>query len=260
VSVYRRRIFWGHSLAQALARASRYHGLPVDRLAYRIHEKRHGFVKHPRAVLVEVDPERPELPVRAISPATPPPSAAPPRPSTAVAAERRPAARPRREEAPPPREVESWDVPDEESIYAAAEAARRLLQLVALMLDPRVSAAGERLEVVLEGVDEPRLVELGVGFLDTLENLMPRAVMGLSGRHVRCRVDGAGLRARRESELQALAREVAERVRRSGERELLGPFNPAERRIVHLELREVVGVRTESLGHGFLKRLAVDPD
>jgi spoIIIJ-associated protein len=270
MSVFRRRIFWGQSLAQAMARAARYYGVPVERLAYRVHEKRHGFVKHPRAVLIEVDPGAPALapaaesaplrPVAEPAPARPAAERPPAQPATVRAgppppspAERRP---PRAE---PPREEESWDTPDEESLYAAIEAARSLLHFAGLELEPRGQLGGERLEVVLEGPDAGRLHELGVELLDELELLLPKAVQSLSGRHVRCRIDGAGLRVEREVALRARAREVAARVLASGDEELLAPLNPAERRIVHLELAERAGVRTESVGSGFLKRLRISP-
>jgi len=260
VSAYRRRIFWGHSLAQALAKASRYYGVPVDRLAYSLHEKRHGFVRLPRAVLVEIDPEHPTLPE-----GTPPVAAPVPKREGGA-----PVARQRTDRRPPPQHArpvaaetvqreESWDAPDEESIYAAAEAAGRMLQFAGLELTARVEIRDERLEVTLEGADEERLRHHGIALLDDLESLLPRAIMGLSGRHVRCRIEGAGLRARHEDGLRARAREVAERVRTSGNEELLEPLNPAERRIVHLELRDQPGLRTESVGRGFRKRVAISP-
>ena len=52
-----RRIFWGRSVAQAVAKAARHHRVAPEQLAWRRYEKRHGFVKHQRAVLIEVDPE-----------------------------------------------------------------------------------------------------------------------------------------------------------------------------------------------------------
>ena len=210
-------------------------------------------------MLVEVDPDRPGLELPAAGPEPAPRVAPPQRPTTEPRDEPRRARRVAVEPLPS-RDLEAWDAPDEESIYAAAEAARRLLQLAGLALEPRVAADGERLLMGLSGDDDERLRTLGIRFLDTLEALLPRAVLGLSGRHVRCRVEGAGLREARERELRSLAAELGERVRASRERQVVGPFNPAERRIIHLELRDAAGVRTESLGNGFMKRVAVEPE
>jgi spoIIIJ-associated protein len=61
-------------------------------------------------------------------------------------------------------------------------------------------------------------------------------------------VDAAGYRARRQATLETLADRVAERVRDSGEPEELEPMTSVERKIVHLRLKEVEGVATESEG------------
>ncbi|HET7352983.1 MAG TPA: RNA-binding cell elongation regulator Jag/EloR [Gaiellaceae bacterium] len=61
-------------------------------------------------------------------------------------------------------------------------------------------------------------------------------------------VDAAGYRARRKATLESLALRVADRVRDSGEREELEPMTAVERKVVHLRLKDVVGVGTASEG------------
>jgi spoIIIJ-associated protein len=61
-------------------------------------------------------------------------------------------------------------------------------------------------------------------------------------------VDAADYRARRQATLEALALRVADRVRESGEREELEPMTAVERKVVHLRLKDVTGVGTESEG------------
>jgi spoIIIJ-associated protein len=61
-------------------------------------------------------------------------------------------------------------------------------------------------------------------------------------------VDAAGYRARRRETLETLALRVADRVRESGEAEELEPMTAVERKVVHLRLKEVVGVGTTSEG------------
>ena len=245
-----RRFFWGRTLAQALARAARHHGLAPERLAYRVRDKRHGYLRHPRAVLIEIDPAAPLAPVAAAASRPDVPSAAP----AAVRRVERPAPRPAR--GGEAREEESWDLPDAESELAAAEAVRRLLAFAGLDLAAEVTPVGERLQLTLSGADEAALRNAGAGLLDALEALLPRAIVSLCGRRVRCRIDGAGLRSQRETALRALAREAAAQAREAGEL-LLEPLPPAERRIVHLELEAESDLATESLGSGLLKRIRV---
>jgi predicted RNA-binding protein Jag len=271
VSERERRFFAGNSLAQAVAAAASHFGLEPEALAYRVRERRHGFVKLPRKVVIEVDPGAPRRSDEPPVSAPPPPAGAEPAPAPRPARQSRPGGRaasapheerPRRgarreEHAERSAAGETWRAADEESALAAGEATRRLLRLAGLELEPRVRIVGERLEIELEGADEGRLRELGLEFLEDLEHLLPRAAHGLCGKLVRARVEGAGLRAAREEELRALARATAERVVSSGREHLLGPLEPAERRIVHLELKERGDVATESVGSGFLKRVRV---
>ena len=208
-----RRFFAGNTLPQALMAAARYHGLAPDELAYRVYDKRHGFVNRIRRFIVEVDPGAPLRTQRTgpVSPApapalplTVPPTtqaaAAPRRTAPVVAApaprsaEARPA-QPAQPIPPPaavravgPSSVEPFLPPDEESELAAAVAVGRLLALAGLKLDVKVERQADRLLISLGGPDEELLRDLGEEFLDDLEQLAPRAIRGLAGRMVRCKV------------------------------------------------------------------------
>ncbi len=92
------------------------------------------------------------------------------------------------------------------------------------------------------------LRDLGEEFLDDLEQLAPRAIRGLAGRMVRCKVEGAGLRSAREEELRSLAERAAEEAVACGEAVLLEPLSSADRRIVHLALVDDPRVTTREPG------------
>jgi len=71
-----RRFFSGTTVEQAVMKAARHFGIEPDELAYHRREKKHGFLKIRRSVVIEVDPE---ALTREDAPATPPraPSAPP---------------------------------------------------------------------------------------------------------------------------------------------------------------------------------------
>jgi spoIIIJ-associated protein len=73
-------------------------------------------------------------------------------------------------------------------------------------------------------------------------------------------VDAAGYRERRRETLEALADRTAARVKESGEPAELEPMSSIERRIVHLRLQEVAGVRTTSEGEEPYRYVVVEPD
>jgi hypothetical protein len=63
-----------------------------------------------------------------------------------------------------------------------------------------------------------------------------------------------------EARLEAIAREAAERVRRSGEPEILESMTAKERWVVHNFLKSVEGVTSASEGEGASKRVKILPD
>ncbi|HEX4964899.1 MAG TPA: R3H domain-containing nucleic acid-binding protein [Thermoanaerobaculia bacterium] len=76
----KRRFFSGDSLQQAIIQAANYFNLDPDWVSYKSLEKRHGFLKTRRKVVIEVDPDNPKRDSPLATPATqrtvppPPPS------------------------------------------------------------------------------------------------------------------------------------------------------------------------------------------
>jgi spoIIIJ-associated protein len=72
-------------------------------------------------------------------------------------------------------------------------------------------------------------------------------------------VDVEYYKARREKLLQDLARRMAERVRLNQQPIALEPMPAYERRIVHIALRDVPDVYTESTGEGQARKVVIMP-
>jgi spoIIIJ-associated protein len=91
----KRRFFSGDTLQQALIQAANHFNLAPEEIAYRSIEKRHGFLKTRRRVLIEVDPDAPRR-----DPAAAPPPAAEEASETAATPVEPAAPRPERAERP----------------------------------------------------------------------------------------------------------------------------------------------------------------
>ena len=72
-------------------------------------------------------------------------------------------------------------------------------------------------------------------------------------------VDAAGYRARREAALSALAKRSAERAVSSGRSVELEPMTAVERKVVHVQLKDVPGVATRSEGTEPNRFVVIDP-
>jgi spoIIIJ-associated protein len=154
---------------------------------------------------------------------------------------------------------------------AAAEALRQFLETTVraagfqLKVTVRVVAPGDEssgdAEVVadLDGRDKELLLERGAEVLKALEHLAFRALRLESAFHEKIHLDCGGYRALRFEELRMTARVAAERVQTSKQPFRLNPMSSRERRIVHLTLKEMPGVRTESVGTGEERQVVIHP-
>jgi spoIIIJ-associated protein len=72
-------------------------------------------------------------------------------------------------------------------------------------------------------------------------------------------LDVEGYRQRREQQLRRLAARVAEQAIRTGRRQVLEPMPAAERRIIHLALRNHPDVTTQSIGEEPNRKVVIIP-
>ena len=72
-------------------------------------------------------------------------------------------------------------------------------------------------------------------------------------------VDVEGFRARREKQLAQMAERMADQVAKNGKKQTLEPMTSAERRIVHIALREHPAVTTESTGEEPHRKVVILP-
>jgi spoIIIJ-associated protein len=111
----------------------------------------------------------------------------------------------------------------------------------------------------LDGKDREILLERGAEVLKALEHLAFRALRLDPSYHERIHIDCGGYRALRFEELRMTARMAAERVQTSRQPFRMNPMSSRERRIVHLALKDMPGVRTESAGVGEQRQVIILP-
>lgn len=111
----------------------------------------------------------------------------------------------------------------------------------------------------LDGGDKEILLERGADVLKAFEHLAFRALRLEPAFHEKIHIDCAGYRALRFEELRMTARVAAERVQTSKQPFKLNPMSSRERRIVHLALKDMAGVRTESHGIGEERQVVILP-
>ncbi len=116
--------------------------------------------------------------------------------------------------------------------------------------------AGVRLHY--DGGDAGLLVENEAQGLEALQYLVNRILQKDGRLDAKLTLDAGGWREENEQHLMEEARRIAHEVLQSGgDRALLQPLSPYERRLVHMTLSDLPGVKTYSSGTGYERRLHI---
>jgi spoIIIJ-associated protein len=159
--------------------------------------------------------------------------------------------------APPARKVESAPIPDGDGHDPVLDKTESTISklLYQMGLQAQVSAHyGEARDdrhpimVDIRGGDLGVLIGRRGETLDAFQYISSLMVGKETNQFVQLIVDVEGHRDRRERQLRQLARRMAEQVLKSGRKLTLEPMTAAERRIIHMELRDHPAVTTQSTG------------
>lgn len=109
----------------------------------------------------------------------------------------------------------------------------------------------------IDGTDSSLLLNAGGELLEALQHLTNQVYGRALPKGDRIICDVQDFRSTRESELRAMARHAAQRVRTTGIPFTFGPMNSNERRVIHLALAGEGDLYTESTGESSMRRLKV---
>ena len=123
-----------------------------------------------------------------------------------------------------------------------------------------VSESGEALEAEIGGERAAKLAGRDGRTLGAIEVLAYAVLAKHAGRSdLRVRVDAGGFKRRQADNLGKLAERLAVQVAKSGEPHELQPMSPAERRVIHVALKDHALVTTDSVGEGQARHLVIRP-
>jgi spoIIIJ-associated protein len=96
--------------------------------------------------------------------------------------------------------------------------------------------------------------------LHAIEELVRAVVQRETGGHgARIHVDVAGYRAKRRAALEQFTRQLAEKVRETGEEQVLESMNAPDRKVVHDTVSELDGLETSSEGEEPRRYVVIRP-
>lgn len=136
-----------------------------------------------------------------------------------------------------------------------------LLDKMGLMTIVSAKEAGEDIVYAeIKGEDLGRIIGKEGATLEALQLLLGATMSKSAKRRVRIIVDAAGYRERRAKKVGRIALEAVQKAQETGEEAVLPPMSAADRRIVHLFIKEKQGMVSFSRGEREGRRVVVVPE
>jgi len=151
-------------------------------------------------------------------------------------------------------------MPAEELAATGLRLAEDLFRAMGFEARVTAHAEGDSVEVRAEISQDSDLITGEKGEVrQSIQHLLNRMLNrgGSSRYHLQLEINDFW--AQRESELQTMARQLADDAVADGMEKLTEYLNAQERRVVHVALRDDSRVRTFGLGDGLIKKVAIAP-
>ena len=139
------------------------------------------------------------------------------------------------------------------------EALQKIIDLITTDATISMEEHSNRIVFNVSGGNSAVLIGKRGQTLEAIQYLVEKIVNKNRKGRVVIHIDVEGYLEKRRISLQRLAVKMAEKVKSTGKPSALGQMNAHDRRIVHIALQDDNGVRTQSKGEGFLKKLVIFP-
>lgn len=114
--------------------------------------------------------------------------------------------------------------------------------------------------VILDGEEMGLLIGRRGETLQAMQTLLSAHVSHHAGHRVYASLDIQGYKERKQESLEGLAERIGQRVAASGEAYTMRPMSAADRRIVHMWIKDSPGVSSYSEGQDPNRRIVIQPD
>jgi spoIIIJ-associated protein len=143
-----------------------------------------------------------------------------------------------------------------EPTAAIADFLVRATNALGLALKPTIEALPDGWRIDLAGEGGDVLLRRRGEALTALQHIVEAAYRReLGGKRVH--LDCLNFRKDKDTELRQMAKYLAGKAKETGVDQQIGPLNPYERRLVHLEIAEDPGVTSESIGDAHMKTVII---
>lgn len=138
---------------------------------------------------------------------------------------------------------------------------KKISQNLIKFIDPKAKVEvteNDGYKVKIESEDSGLLIGKFGESLECLQYILRMMVAKKMGEFVPLTVDAGEYKEKKENELKELVVMMATNVKQSGYAQELKPMSAYERRIVHVALKDIEGIKAESIGEGDLRRIKIE--
>ncbi len=157
------------------------------------------------------------------------------------------------------REASGGEDPRDPAIEQGEAVLQRVIDFITTGAAISVNREKERVLYQVNGGETGVLIGRRGQTLEAIQYLVEKIVNKHADERIRVQVDIEGYLDGRMNRLKNLANRLSEKAKRTGKPVTIGQLNSHDRRIVHLSLKDDSGVRTQSMGDGFYRKLVIFP-
>jgi spoIIIJ-associated protein len=148
-------------------------------------------------------------------------------------------------------------------VEAGRAALERIVDAITSDAEIRVEKDSERVLLKVTGGNAALLIGKKGQTLEAIQTIIDKIVNKQNNHNqngkVRVQIDVEGYLENRKTNLEQLALRLADKSKRIRKPISLGQMSAYDRRIVHLALKDISGVRTKSRGEGYMRKLVIFP-
>jgi spoIIIJ-associated protein len=147
----------------------------------------------------------------------------------------------------------------EKVIATGRDALQRMVDFITEESRIEVETTGQRIVFKVEGGNSGMLIGKRGQTLEAIQYLVEKIVNKQNEPRVRVLIDVEGYLKTRKTNLEKLASKMADKAQKTKKPVTIGQMNAYDRRTVHLHLKNNSGVRTQSVGEGYYRKLIIFP-
>lgn len=148
---------------------------------------------------------------------------------------------------------------DENIVQAGIHALQKIVDGITSGATVDVVRKKDRLLFSISGGESGVLIGKRGQTLEAMQYLLEKMINKKSTNRTRVMVDVGGYLDKRKNNLQQMASRMAEKAKRTQKPVTIGQMNAHDRRIIHIHLKDVRSVRTQSIGDGYYRKLMIFP-